>query len=360
MQFLRVITRQESFFSSWSDSYNVDVRDQQSLHRDVTHHERRVAILVNNPLSYYWKGRITGILPLYISGIVGYAFSVVVRVCELVKYIFDLIMDPFIDDRSYSIVFKEKFISLMGGVVSLGSALVGLVMPPLAYKIDEWIQSYYSVYSNHATKWMTVPKGIVDGSLEEFIELWGNENLSNREARLKQLAKALYTAYFIEAINLFKITQDELSDPEMMPNLRKLTMLLCISRTEHGNNILTALFRKAIFLNRQKVFITENINQLLARPPSPAEMLKQLEQAPMIDSSAGIRSIINGYLEDQSPLLSTEIPEETLTELTQLDGTLSSVERQLDTRCFQLANEIINAQKKESWGRFLLRPFWFV
>ncbi len=108
-----------------------------------------VEIISHNPLSAFWNGAFSPdlqvraqvdkrFLPLlYVAGMGGFALSLPWRICYVVGDIMTM-------------CFRQSGLLIAGG--SLGhfiSAVIGIACPPVAYKIDDWIQHNWTIYKAH-------------------------------------------------------------------------------------------------------------------------------------------------------------------------------------------------------------------
>lgn len=350
------------------------ISNSQELQAQVTNNQERIAVLVSNPLSYYWKGRLSGIMPLYIGGMCGYALSLVLRVLELVFLLIKLILEPFFEERPFFEVLGEKFIALLGGVGSILSGAIGIVAPPLAYKIDEWIQSNYFVYSNHATKWLTIPKGSIDvaNPMEEFLALWNDPNDGAnpvKQAELQALAKFVFVQHIEGVVRDHKFTRDDVVDPEKMVLLVELAFL-SILENEHGEKIIEALLPRANIEYRAadnerhhdnfedyRATILADKDQIIAILNKAQVHFREFQL--LQNNFAGFEVLIKLILEYLPHFNPSDKCEEVLADLLKLNNVLTADLRDFHTESLRLAADAC-APPKESWGRFLLRPFLFV
>jgi hypothetical protein len=100
--------------------------------------------LVMAPNSHYWKSSLvkefdytTGDRALgYLRGMGGYLISLVWRICGLAK---DTLMLLKVNE------IKKRGPAFFASIFEVGTAVVGVICPPLAYRLDEWIQRFETV-----------------------------------------------------------------------------------------------------------------------------------------------------------------------------------------------------------------------
>ena len=96
------------------------------------------------PNSHYWKsslvkefGYTTGDRAWgYLKGMGGYLISLVWRICGLAK---DALMLLKVNE------IKKRGPAFFASIFEVGSGVVGVICPPLAYRLDEWIQRFETV-----------------------------------------------------------------------------------------------------------------------------------------------------------------------------------------------------------------------
>lgn len=102
-----------------------------------------------NPLSKFWSLEAVkecplqgfALVPLYLFGMIGYGVALPFRVSVVVKEIFHFLVSSVyhLVRRDFESL-KGRFKELIGSILRLGSGVIGVAAPPLAYKIDEKIQ----------------------------------------------------------------------------------------------------------------------------------------------------------------------------------------------------------------------------
>ncbi len=101
----------------------------------------RHEFLTHNPCSAFWTRRTVEEKPtrvfklagLYVLGILGYAFEVPLRIALFVKELFSVFIFVFHEPANL----QNQLIILGGATGRLTSSIIGVVIPPLAYEIDE-------------------------------------------------------------------------------------------------------------------------------------------------------------------------------------------------------------------------------
>ncbi len=125
--------------------------------------------LLENPLSGAWSmerfrenpvDAATTMAICYPLGMIGYAFSLPVRVTIFVATFFNMCRHLFMEvayrlfdcDWAWNADFPEHLMVFLGATGELFSGVIGVACPPLAYKIDSFIQSNEAIhkwYSKH-------------------------------------------------------------------------------------------------------------------------------------------------------------------------------------------------------------------
>lgn len=124
-------------------------------------------ILLTNPLSVLWKFQllkeepgalISGII-LWPIGMIGYALSLPLRigifVGVLIRTIRDMCNAYQLGTEEFKKVSKARLLILGGATGELVSAIVGCAAPPIAYKIDEAIQSNYEIHRFYRSHYLS-------------------------------------------------------------------------------------------------------------------------------------------------------------------------------------------------------------
>lgn len=164
-------------------------------------------ILITNPLSAFWKEEkgVQAILPLWILGILGYGcIGIARRALGVVKdaFLCIVLFIGLLHGAVYGMRtgegrmfwwcvdhLKDRVVCLFGSLASLANAAtLGLVAPPLAYKVDEWIQSNYTINQGSLFDcWMGMPtsqllaqpgrffQNLVDLGLDIFVPISSKE-----------------------------------------------------------------------------------------------------------------------------------------------------------------------------------------
>ncbi len=124
--------------------------------------------LAINPLSRFWKNRasgeyeargLTGTCP-YIKGMGGYAISLPRRILGVVKELLFLIGRLFYSLATWNgSHFKAGLIAFSGSVGEVFVGIIGVVCPPVAYQLDEWLYSHEEIYEYSLARWMEQREG---------------------------------------------------------------------------------------------------------------------------------------------------------------------------------------------------------
>ena len=109
--------------------------------------------LWTNPLSIVWmrsvrqKPGAMKFLPLaYAAGMVGYSLALLTRICTVVFRVFGLIPAIFHAISSKRLFpLKEQFAHLVESAVYVGTAVVGVICPPLGYYLDAKVLAFSSL-----------------------------------------------------------------------------------------------------------------------------------------------------------------------------------------------------------------------
>lgn len=154
---------------------------------------RRVKnFLLTNYLSLLWRSEFNcpvEVLPVaYVIGMVAFSISVVIRigilaytVIKLVYEFFDTLYKGERDELGDRMKFRGMV--CLGASGELVSSMIGVICPPIAYKMDEWIQSNPTIHAWYAEHYLSLwlyefagnevePGGIGLGSSTPF----GNDN----------------------------------------------------------------------------------------------------------------------------------------------------------------------------------------
>lgn len=125
---------------------------------------KKIDFLVNNPLSLIWKKEMYSMIGrseaamTYIMGMIGYFFSLPIRVSLVAKDILCLVGIFFKEcflpsEKGLFHGARERTIALLGSIGECGIACIGFFMPPVAYRMDEWLQRNPTIYAYSFSKW---------------------------------------------------------------------------------------------------------------------------------------------------------------------------------------------------------------
>lgn len=143
-----------------------------------------------NPLAYPF---------LYFFGMIAYACALPIRVAILAFALLRWVIGPFTilccgRPENFFEEMKTRSIVVLGALGEVGSGTIGVVCPPIAYALDEWIQTHATVYS-----WYNSHR----------FSMWSDEvaNTSENEERIAQKKEAVK-----EDVIYFKSAKEDLAN----------------------------------------------------------------------------------------------------------------------------------------------------
>lgn len=174
--------------------------------------------LCPNPLSLYWKregrewlGIQSWVLAptIYMTGMIGYALSLPLRVCEvgvkailLVGHIFFFMITFGRCVKWRDVWIRAKI--LVGSITDVVSAVIGCACPIIAYRIDEFVQSDRDIHAKSWTRWVTGFFDEIEDENGDMPDLYEHgrraivenraKNIQDSKARLQELRACIATA----------------------------------------------------------------------------------------------------------------------------------------------------------------------
>lgn len=142
----------------FSSITNVDIQSppQNSQSTVETYFDEKRNFLLYNPFSSFWSWSKFKASPekypiYYVLGILGYTFSLPIRITIVVATVVQLISSCF------KTLFRGDFLNLkneitfnglvlLGSIGELVSCIIGIACPVIAYKFDEWIQTNQTIH----------------------------------------------------------------------------------------------------------------------------------------------------------------------------------------------------------------------
>ncbi len=204
--------------------------------------------LWTNPLSVVWMRSVRQrpgamkFLPLaYAAGMVGYSLALLTRIFTVVFRVFGLIPAIFHAISSKRLFpMKEQFAHLLESTIYVGTAVVGVICPPLGYYLDAKVlgfsmryfpQFFYGRSFYTVRGWgVSTERGFVLGNIEERFN--GVSEIRNRvNARMKN-----EKTRFVEALRVAKTHGMEFEDlsTESMAAITELAGILIGKNRDDG------------------------------------------------------------------------------------------------------------------------------